>query len=114
MLDAARDAGLGVVIDIVPNHLGISVPAENPAWWDVLRHGRDVGVRGLVRHRLEPRPDRRADAGRRCDPDRHDGELRYFEHRFPLAPGTEPATTRTPCTRGSTTSWCTSPAATPS
>ena len=25
----------------MPNHLGISAPAENPAWWDVLQHGRD-------------------------------------------------------------------------
>ena len=40
VLDAARDAGLGVVVDIVPNHMGIAVPAENPAWWDVLQHGR--------------------------------------------------------------------------
>ncbi len=41
LLAAARAAGLGVVVDIVPNHLGISAPAENPAWWDVLRLGRE-------------------------------------------------------------------------
>ena len=41
LIEAARDAGLGVVIDIVPNHLGISAPVENPAWWDVLRLGPD-------------------------------------------------------------------------
>ena len=29
------------MIDIVPNHLGISAPAENPAWWDVLQRGPD-------------------------------------------------------------------------
>ena len=36
---AAEANGLGVVIDIVPNHLGIEVPAENPPWWDVLQNG---------------------------------------------------------------------------
>ncbi len=39
---AARDAGLGVLVDIVPNHVGVAVPAENPWWWDVLTHGRDA------------------------------------------------------------------------
>ena len=41
LLAACRSAGLGVVVDIVPNHLGIEVPAANPAWWDVLRDGRE-------------------------------------------------------------------------
>jgi len=36
---AARDAGLGVLVDIVPNHVGIAVPGENPWWWDVLTRG---------------------------------------------------------------------------
>lgn len=39
--DAARSRGMGLVVDIVPNHLGVEVPAQNPWWWDVLRHGRD-------------------------------------------------------------------------
>ena len=38
---AARAAGLGILADIVPNHMGISKPAENSWWWDVLTHGRD-------------------------------------------------------------------------
>ena len=29
-----------VVVDIVPNHLGIAVPDENPYWWDVLKNGQ--------------------------------------------------------------------------
>ncbi|MGV9195258.1 malto-oligosyltrehalose synthase [Microbacterium sp. MC2] len=37
---AARDAGLGILVDIVPNHVGVAIPAENPWWWDVLTHGR--------------------------------------------------------------------------
>ncbi|MCV7100826.1 malto-oligosyltrehalose synthase [Mycobacterium palustre] len=38
---AARARGMGLVVDIVPNHVGIDSPQENPWWWDVLRHGRD-------------------------------------------------------------------------
>ena len=36
---AAREAGLGILIDIVPNHMGVSAPRENAWWWDVLRRG---------------------------------------------------------------------------
>ncbi|HVM39290.1 MAG TPA: alpha-amylase family glycosyl hydrolase, partial [Acidimicrobiia bacterium] len=39
--DLARrlaDEGLGVLLDIVPNHMAVS--PENPWWWDVLEHGR--------------------------------------------------------------------------
>ena len=38
---AARDAHLGVLIDIVPNHMGVGTPARNAAWWSVLSLGRD-------------------------------------------------------------------------
>ena len=37
---AARQRGMGLVVDIVPNHLGIDRPEQNAWWWDVLRHGR--------------------------------------------------------------------------
>jgi (1->4)-alpha-D-glucan 1-alpha-D-glucosylmutase len=85
---SARLAGLGVVIDIVPNHLGIEHPIENPAWWDVLRLGQDS--------QYAPWFDIDWSRGRIVvpvlgdDPQLEivDGELRYFEHRFPLAPGT--------------------------
>ena len=36
---AARARGMGLVVDIVPNHVGIDQPTQNPWWWDVLRHG---------------------------------------------------------------------------
>ncbi|OBK71637.1 malto-oligosyltrehalose synthase [Mycobacterium sp. 1274761.0] len=38
---AARSHGLGLIVDIVPNHLGVDQPAQNNWWWDVLKHGRD-------------------------------------------------------------------------
>lgn len=37
---AAHGAGMGVLVDIVPNHLGVAVPEENPWWWSLLREGR--------------------------------------------------------------------------
>ncbi len=40
MVGALEDAGVRLVIDIVPNHLAIG-DRSNPAWWDVMRNGRD-------------------------------------------------------------------------
>jgi (1->4)-alpha-D-glucan 1-alpha-D-glucosylmutase len=37
---AACARGMGLIIDIVPNHVGIDNPEQNAWWWDVLRHGR--------------------------------------------------------------------------
>jgi (1->4)-alpha-D-glucan 1-alpha-D-glucosylmutase len=37
---AAQSRGMGLVVDIVPNHVGVDKPDQNPWWWDVLRHGR--------------------------------------------------------------------------
>src|ERR1700749_496613 len=36
---AARARGMGLVVDIVPNHVGVDKPEQNPWWWDVLRYG---------------------------------------------------------------------------
>jgi (1->4)-alpha-D-glucan 1-alpha-D-glucosylmutase len=45
--DAARDSGLGVLVDIVPNHMGVGNPEENAWWSDVLTHGRDSAWAGF-------------------------------------------------------------------
>jgi (1->4)-alpha-D-glucan 1-alpha-D-glucosylmutase len=37
---AARARGMGLVVDIVPNHVGVDKPEQNTWWWDVLRHGQ--------------------------------------------------------------------------
>jgi (1->4)-alpha-D-glucan 1-alpha-D-glucosylmutase len=87
LLAAADGAGLGVVIDIVPNHLGIAVPAENPAWWDVLRLGRESpSARWFDIDWSRDRillPLLGDDATLQVV----DGELDYAGIRFPLAPG---------------------------
>ncbi|KLI99441.1 malto-oligosyltrehalose synthase [Luteimonas sp. FCS-9] len=38
LVRAARAAGLGLLLDIVPNHM--AAHADNPWWWDVLAQGR--------------------------------------------------------------------------
>src|SRR6476659_7087456 len=37
---AARARGMGLIVDIVPNHLGVDKPELNRWWRDVLEHGR--------------------------------------------------------------------------
>ncbi|QZH59097.1 malto-oligosyltrehalose synthase [Mycolicibacterium farcinogenes] len=39
--EAARSRGMGLIVDIVPNHVGVADPEQNRWWWDLLRHGRD-------------------------------------------------------------------------
>jgi (1->4)-alpha-D-glucan 1-alpha-D-glucosylmutase len=89
---AARGLGLGVLVDIVPNHVGVATPKQSVWWWDLLTHGRrsryaeafDVDwVFGGGKLRIpvlgdEPHPALEI----------IDGELAYYDNRFPLAPGT--------------------------
>ncbi|MFG3602969.1 malto-oligosyltrehalose synthase [Micromonospora chersina] len=92
LVRALRAAGLSLVVDIVPNHAGVARPAANPAWWDVLRRGRASAYadwfdidwdRGrLLLPVLADTPDALDDLKV------VDGELRYHEHRFPIADGT--------------------------
>jgi (1->4)-alpha-D-glucan 1-alpha-D-glucosylmutase len=89
---AAREAGLGVLVDIVPNHMGVASPPQNAWWWSLLKEGKasryaeafdvdwDFGG-GKLRLPVLGSDD---------DVDKLDvvdGELRYFDHRFPLAEG---------------------------
>lgn len=100
---AARAAELGILIDIVPNHMGVSEPRTNAWWWDVLRQGHasehatafDIDWEfggGKVRV-----PVLGADLADVLDEisydptpadDAPDGLIRYYDHAFPVAPGT--------------------------
>lgn len=44
---SARARGMGLIIDVVPNHVGIDDPRQNAWWWDVLRHGRHSRYAGF-------------------------------------------------------------------
>ena len=102
---AARAEGLGILVDIVPNHVGVAAPRQNPWWWDVLRLGRgsahaiafDIDwERGHDKVRLPILGGTSAEVLARGEivvdpsqaPDAPDGTLSYFEHVLPLAPGT--------------------------
>ncbi|WP_410809464.1 malto-oligosyltrehalose synthase [Micromonospora sp. 067-2] len=92
LLRALRDTKLGLVVDIVPNHAGVAVPPANPAWWDVLRRGRASSYADWFdidwdRGRLLL-PVLADDPAAVDDLKVVDGELRYHEHRFPVADGT--------------------------
>lgn len=93
---AAHQAGLGVLADIVPNHVGVADPAQNPWWWSVLRDGRDSpvaeyfdvdwaegGGKLTIPVLGETLEDAAAAGTLRVVGD----ELRYHDHRYPLAPG---------------------------
>jgi (1->4)-alpha-D-glucan 1-alpha-D-glucosylmutase len=84
---AAEAQGLGVVIDIVPNHLGIEVPAENPPWWDVLKNGQESAYADWFDIDWSRRRILLPVLGDDAVLSVEDGELRYYEHRFPLAEG---------------------------
>jgi (1->4)-alpha-D-glucan 1-alpha-D-glucosylmutase len=95
LLAAGRSRGLGVVVDIVPNHTGVVTPAENPAWWDVLKFGRASSYAGWFDVEWSRGPLLLPVLGDDFAPDQLtivDGsaepELRYLAHRFPIAAGT--------------------------
>ena len=86
LLAAAANAGLQVVVDIVPNHLGISAARENPYWWDVLTYGQASAYANWFDVDWS-RPIVVPVLGDEAVLSVEDGELTYYEHRFPLAPG---------------------------
>jgi (1->4)-alpha-D-glucan 1-alpha-D-glucosylmutase len=104
--DTAAGLGMGVVVDVVPNHMAVPTPASlNGALWSVLRNGPaspysrwfDVEWAAQERTLLMPVLGRRIGevvADGEITLDRSGGPggepvLRYFDHVFPVRPGTE-------------------------
>jgi (1->4)-alpha-D-glucan 1-alpha-D-glucosylmutase len=98
---ALHEHGLGLVLDLVPNHMGVADPAEAPWWWDVLQHGRESAHADAFDVDWEAGGGkvRIPVLGSADDVDKlevvggtgagsADGELRYYDNRFPIAPGT--------------------------
>ena len=99
LVAAVREHGLGFVLDIVPNHVGVAGSRENPWWWDVLRHGKesayatyfdiDWDAGPILLPVLDADEEKALSELALSD----DGtELRYYEHAAPVAPGTEGGT----------------------
>ncbi|SPA55806.1 malto-oligosyltrehalose synthase [Cupriavidus taiwanensis] len=101
----ARDAGLGLIVDIVPNHMAAD-PTHNGWWRDVLAHGR--GSPCAASFDIDWTPRDPALHGKVLLPmlgqsywdtvvagelqwvpasDDAPAHLRYFDHTLPLAPG---------------------------
>ena len=103
LAQAARAAGLGLVVDVVPNHMAIPTPARlNAQLWSVLRDGPgsayarwfDVDWTVPDRAMLMPLLGRRIgeclDAGEiTLDTSGREPLLRYYDHILPVRPGTE-------------------------
>ncbi len=103
----AREHGLGIVLDVVPNHMAVPTPAYlNAKLWAVLRdgpaspfarwfdvdwsHQAETGHGAILMPVLGDRIGRCLERDE-LTKDEHDGEpvLRYYEHVFPIRPGTE-------------------------
>ncbi len=93
----ARAVGIGIIVDIVPNHVGVGSPQHNPWWSDVLIHG--TGSRYAHYFDLHPATIDGVDdliglpyLGSTADLELltldDDGNLRLHEWVLPTAPGT--------------------------
>lgn len=98
LLEELAGRNMALLIDIVPNHM--AAVSANPWWWDVLRRGRGSAFapyfdidwtrdEGRVLLPVLGRPRAEVLARHELDVVVEEGEavLAYFDHRFPLAPG---------------------------
>ncbi len=100
MAAAFRRHGLGLVVDVVPNHMGIGAPESlNRQFWSVLAQGAgsryahwfDIDWAARDGRLLLPvlgGPVAACAADLTVDRAAREPVLRYFEHELPLAPGT--------------------------
>jgi (1->4)-alpha-D-glucan 1-alpha-D-glucosylmutase len=105
--DALRAHGMGLIVDFVPNHMGIG--ADNAWWLDVLEWGQDSPFAryfDINWHPLRPDLENRVllpilgeqyglvlDKGEialRFDRDEGSFSAWYFDHRFPISPRSYP------------------------
>ena len=107
MARALHDAGLGVVVDVVPNHMTVPTPEYlNVPYWLLLREGRESAYASwfdvdwaaaddrVVVPVLGASLDEALAAGELTvatdgGPQQDEAVLRYYEHELPVRPGTE-------------------------
>ncbi|MFD8163675.1 malto-oligosyltrehalose synthase [Streptomyces malaysiensis] len=93
----ARAHGLGLIVDIVPNHMAAPAPERlNAPLWEVLREGpespyaRWFDIDWQAQGGKVLLPVLGGPLGEEWERLRvEDGTLRYYDHAFPLRPGTE-------------------------
>jgi (1->4)-alpha-D-glucan 1-alpha-D-glucosylmutase len=98
LVAAVRARGMGFLLDIVPNHVGVDVAPANPWWWDVLTHGEasryaayfdiDWSAGPLLVPILDADEEKALSELSLAEDDEGRPLLRYYEHAFPIAPGT--------------------------
>ena len=105
--EALHDKNMGIILDIVPNHMDITSP-ENLLWWDVLKNGRtskfaphfdinwnskDKDLRGKVLLPVLGDEYEKALQEKKLQVGQQNGDftLRYFNNQFPLADKSIPA-----------------------
>jgi (1->4)-alpha-D-glucan 1-alpha-D-glucosylmutase len=98
----ARENGLGLVVDVVPNHMALVAPeSANAPLWDVLTHGRDAehahwfdvdweALDGRIGLPVlwESLDEVLAKEDLRLGEENGERVLRYHDHVFPVAEGT--------------------------
>jgi (1->4)-alpha-D-glucan 1-alpha-D-glucosylmutase len=107
LLDALHGKGMGAIVDVVPNHMAVPTPAwHNAALWSVLRDGPaspyaawfdvdwQVDHGALLMPVLGSRIGQVLAAGELLldasgGAAGDEAVLRYFDHEFPVRPGTE-------------------------
>ncbi|MGV9859117.1 malto-oligosyltrehalose synthase [Gordonia sp. NPDC003425] len=93
----ARERGIGIIVDIVPNHTGVAEALRNPWFTDLLRHGS--GSRFASYFDADFSADNGVDGKLALPVLASDGDLspltvdghgilRYYDHAYPTAPGT--------------------------
>ncbi len=104
--DGLRAAGMGLIMDIVPNHMGV-MGADNTWWLDVLEHGQASAYAEFFDIDWQPlKPELRGkvlvpvlgdsygaalengDLRLALDPEAGSWSVYYHDHRFPLDPVT--------------------------
>jgi (1->4)-alpha-D-glucan 1-alpha-D-glucosylmutase len=103
LVTAAHAAGLGLVVDVVPNHMTTPTPLSlNRPLWSVLREGQGSAYAswfdidwdaqdGRILMPVLGAPLEEVLAAGDLTVDQHEGErvVRYYDHVFPLAPGSD-------------------------
>jgi (1->4)-alpha-D-glucan 1-alpha-D-glucosylmutase len=85
----AREHGRRLLVDIVPNHVGVATPVDSPWWWDLLSRGRGSRYAEAFDIDWELAPRLRIPVlGDDSTLELADGFLVHAGTRYPIAEGT--------------------------